>query len=209
MATTPTFTRPEQRSAERAPLAVLRAAKLVTQAGEYVCMVRDVSTGGVRIQMFHAVPADDHAFLELGNGEVYPMIRVWTRDRQAGFRFPTPIDVAAFIAEAGKYPRRAIRLRIRRPGLAYSGGIVRNITLRDLSQTGASFSCRDYLALFQPLVLSIDGLPECSGWVRWRQGQDYGMVFEATCRLDQLAAQALVLQPLGDDKPQAGQALTA
>lgn len=198
MATSPLAPLSEQRQAQRSAIAVLRAAKLITQAGEYVCLVRDVSTGGVRLQLFHPLPDEEHVFLELGNGEVHPLIRAWVKERQAGFRFLQPVSVADFLAEAGTFPRRSLRLHVRRPGMVYSGGLVRPVELCDLSQTGAHFTCRDYLALFQPLILSIEGMPECQGWVRWRRGQDYGMVFETGHRLDQLAQHALALQPLPD-----------
>jgi hypothetical protein len=193
------------RDAGRTPLAAMRAAKLLCESGEYVCLLRDVSASGVRLGLFHDVPAATHAFLELANGEVYPMLRVWQRERQASYRFTQPIDPAELIAEPVSFPRRPLRIRVRRPGLVYADRVVRPMELRDISQNGACFEADTYLSLGQTLVLSLEALPELNGWVRWRRGRAFGVVFDHGLRLDQLAAYALALQPIAPaaERPEA------
>jgi hypothetical protein len=195
-ATPPRSAPADQRDAGRTPLAAPRAAKLLCERGEYLCLLRDISATGVRLGLFHAVPAATHAFLELANGEVYPMLRVWQRERQASYRFTQPIDPADFIAEPVSHPRRPIRIRVRSPGLVYADRVVRPMELRDISQNGASFEADTYLSLGQTLVLSLEALPELNGWVRWRRGRNFGVVFDHGLRLDELAAHALALQPI-------------
>ena len=190
------------RDTGRTPLAALRTAKLLCERGEYLCLLRDVSAGGVRLGLFHNVPAASHAFLELANGEVYPMLRVWQRERQASYRFTHPIDPTELIAEPESHPRRPIRIRVAHPGLVYADRVVRPMELRDISQNGASFEADTYLALGQTLVLSLEPLPELNGWVR---GRAFGVVFDHGLRLDELAAYALALQPIppAADAPEA------
>ncbi len=185
----------ELRHTGRTALAAMRAAKLICESGEYVCLIRDVSATGVKLGLFHDLPEISHAFLELANGEVYPMLGVWRSARQASFRFTQPIDPAEVIAEPGAHPRRAIRLRLRKPGMAFAEGLLRTIELRDISQNGACFESDTRFPLGQTLVISLDCIPELTAWVRWRRGRSYGVVFDSTLRLDQLATFALALQP--------------
>ena len=60
----------EQRGAQRFTL-LIRAAKLVTSKGEFICVIRDVSTTGVSVKLFHQVPDEDEMALELQSGDLY------------------------------------------------------------------------------------------------------------------------------------------
>ncbi|MBS0254239.1 MAG: PilZ domain-containing protein [Proteobacteria bacterium] len=194
-ATSPASPAPQLRGADRSSL-LLRIAKLVTQSGEYVCLVRDVSWTGLRLRLFHELPDETFVFLQLANGEIYPVEKIWTKGDQAGFRFAEPVDVSEFISEPSPWPRRPIRLKIEAPGLAFVGSTAISVNLKDLSQGGARVEAFGHLMIGQPLRLLIDGLPERWGRVSWRRGFDHGMAFEHQFRLDELAAHALTLQPL-------------
>lgn len=188
----------ELRGADRSAL-LLRVAKLVCQTGEYVCLVRDVSWTGVRLRLFHDLPDERFVFLQLANGELYPVELMWAKGDQAGFRFTQPIDVNQFITEPSPWPRRPIRLNITAPGLAFVGSTAISVQLKDLSQAGARFEAFGHMMIGQPLRLLVDGLPERWARVAWRRGFDHGVAFEAKFKLDELAAHALALQPLTKD----------
>ena len=119
---------------------------------------------------------------------------------QAGFQFVQPIDVDAFVEEAGDYPRRPIRLSLECHGQLFSGGRGAPMVLRNISQGGACIETTLWLALHQTVRLVIDGLcergsPGIFAQVRWRNRYDHGLAFDRAFRLDELAAQARVLQP--------------
>jgi hypothetical protein len=99
----------EQRVAPRFTL-LIRAAKLVSGQGEFVCVIRDVSETGVSVRMFHAQPGCAEFELHMPGGTAYRVVPVWQRDNEAGFRFAEPVDVAQLINESGDYPKRGIRL---------------------------------------------------------------------------------------------------
>ena len=185
----------EMRGAQRFTL-LIRTAKLVCESGEFLCIIRDVSETGVRLRLFHALPDERFVFLQLANGEVYPVELMWTKEGQAGFRFTQPIDVEHFIAEPSAWPRRPIRLNIAAPGLAFVGSTAISVNLKDLSQAGARIEAFGHMMIGQPLRLLIEGLPERWGRIAWRRGFDHGLAFEAKFKLDDLAAHALALQPL-------------
>ena len=185
----------EMRGAQRFTL-LIRTAKLVCESGEFLCIIRDVSATGLRLRLFHALPADGHMALELANGEVYFVERVWERDSHAGFRFATPIDVQAFIAEVSPYPRRQPRLRLQFPAVLSCEGQASVATVRDLSPQGARSETTRFLALSQRLKLEGDLFPAMIAKVCWRSGADYGLVFEQVFSLVAFAMLAAKLQGL-------------
>ena len=183
----------EMRGAQRFTL-LIRTAKLVGASGEFLCIIRDVSATGVRLRLFHQLPADDRIALELTNGEVYFVERVWERDSHAGFRFAAPIDVEGFIAEVSPYPRRQPRLRVQFPAVLSAEGQASVATVRDLSPQGARIETTRFLAIGQRIKLEGDGFPATLAKVCWRSGPDYGLVFEQVFTLEGLAVLAADLQ---------------
>ena len=190
----------DMRGAQRFTL-LIRTAKLVCESGEFLCIIRDVSETGVRLRLFHALPAEPRMALELSNGEVYFIERVWERDSHAGFRFAAPIDVQAFIAEVSPYPRRQLRLRIQFPAVLTSDGQASVATARDLSPQGAKIETTRFLALGQRVRLEGDRFPATVAKVCWRSGREYGLVFEQVFTLEALAVLAAGLQQVSDSPP--------
>ena len=184
------------RGAERFTL-MIRMAKLLCASGEFLCVIRDVSETGVRLRLFHALPGDPRMALELGNGEIYFVERVWERDGHAGFRFAAPIAVCAFIAEASPFPRRQMRLRIAFPALVTAAGVAGPVEVQDLSTQGARIVCDRFLAIGQPVRLEADKFPKIFAKVAWRSGSDYGLAFEQVFAFEALALLAADLQGLG------------
>lgn len=184
----------EQRQARRSSL-MLRTAKAVCQSGEYVCIVRDVSAGGTRLRFFHDVPAETRIFLMLANGLTYPVERVWAQGDSAGYRFASPIDLSAFIAEPGRYPHRGVRLRLERPALVTTGGIDSRAMLADISTRGARVVGGSRYPAGSLVRLEVDGLPLRFGNVCWRRNHDHGIIFQEAIPLDQLARLLFKLQP--------------
>lgn len=176
----------EEREAPRFTL-LIRAAKLIAAEGEFICVIRDVSHSGVSLRGFHTLPVSESLWLELQSGERYAIKPVWSRGLEAGFRFLHAVEVGALVAEAGRFPKRQLRLNIAFPvELAFIGGRV-HAEVVNLSQQGARIECDSLLAIDQPLRLCSGPLPEVRARVRWREGREYGLVFDDTFTLSQLA----------------------
>jgi hypothetical protein len=176
----------EERAAPRFTL-LIRAAKLVSDQGEFICVIRDVSETGVSLRGFHALPDEGRQWLELQTGERYPIEPVWNRGLESGYRFTEEVEIAALVAEAGRFPKRQLRLNIAfEVELAFIGGRVLAEVV-NLSQQGARIECDALLAIDQPLRLCSGILPEVRSRVRWRRGRTYGLVFDDTFSLSQLA----------------------
>ncbi len=176
----------EEREAPRFTL-LIRAAKLIAPHGEFICVIRDVSETGVSLRAFHVLPVGGPQWLELQTGERFAIEPVWRRGHEGGFRFVDAVEVERLVAEAGRFPKRRLRLNIAFDvELASLAGRIRAEVV-NLSQQGARIGCDALLAIDQPLRLCSGLLPEVRARVRWRNKREYGLVFDDTFSLSQLA----------------------
>lgn len=183
----------EDRAAPRFTL-LIRTAKLIAVSGDFIAVIRDVSESGISLRGFHRLPVGDGLLLELRTGEQYRLQSVWDRGNEAGYRFIDTVDIVRLIAEASRYPKRQIRLNLSFPvELAFLGRRV-PAEVVNLSQQGARIVCQEMLAIQQPLRLLSDFLPEVRARVRWRKDTGFGLAFDDTFSLNQLARFGALVQ---------------
>jgi len=200
----------DQRQGQRFTL-LLRAAKLVTDAGEFLCLVRDVSDKGLKAQLFHPLALDRPCQIELGDGERIAMECVWQRGDQAGFRFSQgPVMVQHLIEENGPFPKRHLRLRIDPPlpVLTCVDAVSEIGQMCDISLHGAAVALDRRLPLGAQVRIEARGLPRLHARVRWRRGGMHGLVFQQGFRLDELARLGWQLQSGQPETPNFSAALT-
>lgn len=203
----------DQRSGQRYTL-LLRAGKLVLEAGEFLCLVRDVSDRGLKVRLFHPLAIDSACEIELGNGERLKIERVWQQGGQAGFRFAQgPIDIHTLIDESGPFPKRHLRLRLDPPLplMLTADGLTEAGALCDISQHGGAVAIDGRLPIHAQVRINSPQLPEIHARIRWRRGGMHGLVFQQGFRLDELAELAWHLQMPGEDstdQPKSASALT-
>jgi hypothetical protein len=187
----------EQRAAPRFTL-LIRAAKLVSAQGEFVCVIRDVSESGVSVRLFHALPSCQQYELHMPAGAVYLVERVWDRDNEAGFAFAQAIDVGRIINETGEYPKRGLRLGLCFPVRVSTLTQTSEAEVENLSQQGARLECGSLLAIDQNIRIEAPDaagvMREVRAKVRWRRERHYGVVFDDTFALGDFARLAARLQ---------------
>ena len=189
-------TGPDQRAAPRFTL-LIRAAKLVADQGEFVCVIRDVSETGVSVRLFHSLPRCETFELEMPSGGQYEIRPVWERGNEAGFEFTRPVQVAKLITEAGEYPKRGLRLGLCFPIQVSSLGKANEAIVENLSQQGARIVCEGRFAIDQNLRIDGEEMKEVRAKVRWRSDDSYGVVFDDTFTLGDFARLAARLQAPG------------
>lgn len=183
----------EQRSAPRFTL-LIRAAKLISPAGEFLCVVRDASESGISVRLFHPLPKDVALSLEMPNGDCLALERVWEEEGKAGFRFAGKVGIERIVDCPSRFARRAVRVNVEVPCELLAG--IRRVpgTIHNLSQQGALIATTDKLSLMQRVKIQADGMPEITGKVRWRRNDRYGLSFEDTFQFAELAALAFELR---------------
>lgn len=185
---------PEQRASPRLTM-LIRTAKIISSSGEFLCVVRDASEGGLRVKTFHPLPVDVRVILELGSGERYAVEKIWEQGDSAGFRFEDPVDLERFVREAPPGLRkRQVRLCCPLAATLWSAGEPHPVVLRDISQQGAGVHCPKHLAMDERVRLEIENMPVIYAKVRWRRHGLFGLIFEETFRLDELARLTAPLQ---------------
>ncbi|MEL6529911.1 MAG: PilZ domain-containing protein [Pseudomonadota bacterium] len=186
----------DQRVAPRFTL-LIRAAKLVADQGEFVCVIRDVSETGVSIRLFHKLPPSGAIELHMPGGERYDIKPVWERGNEAGFEFAAPVKVAKLITESGEYPKRGLRLGLCFPITVSTLTQSCEAIIENVSQQGARFSCDGLFAIDQILQLEGEEMKNVRAKVRWRRDSAYGVVFDDTFTLGDFARMAARLQAPG------------
>lgn len=177
----------ERRSAPRLTL-LIRPAKLVVDAREFLCVVRDVSEGGIKVRLFAPLPEHRELIIEFDTGERHPVQFVWQEGDLAGFVFAADVDIDRLIAShQSDYPRRQPRLNVDFEAVLCTAGLRTPVIVRDISQRGASIECSGWLMIDELVRLESKVLPTLHAKVRWRRPPRYGLVFEQTFQLPDLA----------------------
>lgn len=184
----------EQRVAPRYTL-LIRAAKLICDAGEFLVVIRDVSESGISVRTFHHLPQAPNMVIELQNGDRHELTLVWQEQDRAGFRFAEMADIARIIASPSRFTKRNVRLNLEAPAEVKCGSDrVEDAQIVNLSQQGAQIACTCRFAIDERVKISAAGLPETLAKVRWRKDGMSGLVFEDTYQYGELARIAARLQ---------------
>ena len=183
---TPVSPAPENRESQRFTL-LIRAAKLVTDKGEFLCVVRDVSDTGLSVTLFHALPPFRRVIIEFQNGDRHLAEPVWQRDDRAGFRFLDGADIVRIIESPSDFSKRPMRVSTNLAGLLQAGLERHEVEMLDISQQGARLACDVELPIDRRVKLLVEGLPETDAKVRWRRNGECGVVFENHFQIGELA----------------------
>ena len=177
----------ELRSAPRYAL-LIRTAKIIADGSEFLCIIRDASATGLKVRLFSELPQARAIHVELVTGDRYRVELVWQADDHAGLRFLQAIEIEQFLDEnLGTFPRRQVRLRIALEAVLRLGGEAVPIALKDISQQGACIESDKLLLVNELVRLETDVARPLFAKVRWRSHPRYGLIFEHTFKLDELA----------------------
>jgi len=184
----------ELRSAPRFTL-LIRTAKIIVDGREFLCIIRDASATGLKVRLFCPLPQARETFVEMANGDRHQVELVWQADDYAGLQFLQEIGIEHFLDESrGSFRRRQVRLRIALAGMLHSGGEAVSIAFRDISQQGAGVESDKWLLINELVRVETGVTPPLFAKVRWRSHPRYGLIFEHTFKLDELARISAPLQ---------------
>ena len=184
----------ERRADVRSKMAVYRSATLRWNGKEVLCLIRDLSTGGMMCRSLAKPAKDDRVEIEMRSGECIAGTAAWTRDGQLGIRFDRQIDVATLLNPRERNPRAPVqrmpRLNAGCPAILVAEELRRNVMLLDLSQGGAKIEASG-VHEGDRVKLGIAGLDTRSGTVRWTKAGRAGIAFHNPIPFDSLSGWAL------------------
>src|SRR3954467_15733331 len=105
-------TRPDRRSDERY-VSLLRVGALTIQGRRELCLIRNVSAGGMMIRPYSAIAVATALSIELKQGDTVTGIAQWSENGLVGVTFDEAIDVLALLnVTAGKPRPRMPRIEL-------------------------------------------------------------------------------------------------
>jgi len=178
--------RPDRRNGERY-LSLLRVGAMLIDGRRELCLVRNVSAGGMLIRPYSPISAGTAVTIELKHGETVSGIARWIEDGMVGIAFDQPIDVVALLtsSEDGQQPRMP---RIELSCTAWvreDADIYRTRTI-NISQGGMCVEGDPRLRVDVDVIVSLAGLGPLAGLVKWKEGDRYGIGFNRVLAVNEL-----------------------
>lgn len=173
--------RHERRLVNRA-VAVLRVARLISDEGDQLCVVRNVSQTGVMVDTAQPPAPGDAVWLEFSTTVKVRGIVRWVVDYRFGVEFDAATDILKALDQpAGRLRRQRSRApRFVREGKVQIGGAARPAegTILNISLGGVRAAVgRSDLAPGMRVKLDIAGLTTRDGQVRWIRSGIVGIWF--------------------------------
>jgi hypothetical protein len=182
---------PERRQQERF-LKILRVGTLVIGGRRELCLIRNISAGGLMAHVYSNVAPGQRVTVELKTSQQVSGEIVWVRDANAGISFDTEIDIEELLANPAVldngWRARAPRIEVDRPANLRAGARMHRIRTRDISQSGLKIESDANFEAGDAVVLMLDDFPPIPGVVRWQSGRACGISFNEVVPLSELIA---------------------
>ncbi len=181
--------RPQERRSDGRVLPTLRVAKLVSERGEQLIRIRNMSAGGLMAECNQLPQVGDVASVEFSSQKI-PSSIVWIREGMVGLKFDQNIDLGELLA--GRKPRhgfrpRPPRLEVHCRASVKVGKVYYNVDVHDISLGGVKVEPIDEYCVGKDVVVVIESLRPVRGEVRWFKDRRAGIVFDEELRFEELA----------------------
>jgi len=177
---------PERRNDER-HMSLLRVGSLMIGERRELCLIRNVSVGGMLIRAYSQIPAGTRVAIELKQGEPVHGTALWVQDELVGIGFDGPIDVVALITNPADAPRpRMPRLEVRCTAWVRQESVVHRTRAINISQGGIRVETSRTIPAGAQVTVTLPGLPPEQGLVRWSEEDACGITFNRVMALSRL-----------------------
>ena len=171
---------PERRTGER-HLKILRVGTLILNGRRELCLIRNISAGGLMAHVYSLIQPGEQVAVELKTNQQIAGRVVWTRGGNAGIQFDAVVDVAELLAnppvmDNGWRPRSP-RVEIDRTARLRAGARTVWGRARDISQTGVKIETDQAPDEGVEVVITLEGFRTVHGVVRWRSDTVCGIAF--------------------------------
>ena len=184
---------PERRSSER-HIKILRVGTVIVDGRRELCLIRNISAGGVLAHVYSQLMPGQHVSIELKTSQPVTGRVVWTRGGNAGIQFDAAVDVAELLAapqgaETGWRPRTP-RVEIDRMATLRAGARTWWVRACDISQSGVKIETEveETLAAGEEVVITLEGFRPLPGVVRWSKDDSCGISFNQLIPFGELIA---------------------
>ena len=180
---------PERRNQER-KVTILRVGTLVIDGRRELCLIRNISAGGLMAHVYSSVQPEQRVTVELKSNQPIEGRIHWVEGANAGIAFDTPVDITELLSnpqvlENGWRPR-APRVEIDRMATLRVGARTFWVHTRDVSQGGVKIDTDQKFDVDTEVVVTLENFRPLSGTVRWQNDRACGIAFNALIPFEQL-----------------------
>jgi len=180
----------EDRRKQDRHIAMLRLAKIKTEAGEGWGFIKNLSATGMMVEVHPNFELGDRVSALLTEDQVLTGNVRWRKKALAGIEFSTPIDIAKVLSKPnearGGRISRLPRIEMKHPINLYHGSRLIHGDICDISPAGICVTTDFTFEIGKNLRLSVPQLLDIDGTVRWQSGNRVGIVFSKRLPLDDL-----------------------
>jgi hypothetical protein len=165
---------------------LLRVGVLQTEAGRELCLIRNISAGGLMAHVYSEIAVGARAEVELKSGQHVSGTVIWAKKRAIGVQFDGTVDVADLLTVCSSGPRpRMPRIEADCFASVRAGARTYRARTRDISQGGVKVKIDAELPIGEAVV-TLSGLRPVSCAIRWSDGEFAGIAFNEIVPLGEL-----------------------
>ena len=179
---------PDRRGGERY-LRLLRIGAIIVDGRRELCLIRNISAGGMMIRAYSPIEIGAVLSIELKQGDPVRGTVQWVENDLTGVAFDRPIDVLQLLAPQGERPRpRLPRVEIDCAAWVRQDGDIVRARVTNISQGGVCVTSTAKLNVGGDAVVTLPGLTPAAGVVQWSNDGMYGISFNRSLVLSELVA---------------------
>jgi hypothetical protein len=172
-------------------LTILRVGTILIGERRELCLIRNISAGGLMALVYSRLVAGDRIAIELKTNQQIPGKISWVRDSTVGIEFDERIDVAEVLSNAtlldnGWRPRMP-RVPVEKMATLRAGARTYWVTVQDVSQGGVKIEADQPLEVNGEAVVTLENFRPVTGVVRWRRGNLAGISFNQVIPFHELS----------------------
>lgn len=172
------------RRADERHMTLFRVGTLILGDRRELCLVKNISAGGVLIRAYCPLEPDMKVHVELKERQPVSGVVTWINGTDAGITFDERVDVIDLLKSSGDDPRpRMPRIEVHCVCFVREGAILHRSNMLNISQGGLSVETPNAINVNADVTVTIPGLPTQDAVVRWADGNRYGLSFNAVLPL--------------------------
>jgi hypothetical protein len=162
-------------------LTILRVGALIIDGRRELCLIRNISAGGLMAHVYSGIEVDQRLSVELKSDQNVPGRVLWVDEANIGVGFDEPIDVEEILAvqavSANGWRPRLPRVEVDRLGTLRAGARTFAVSTCDISQGGVKVEIDQPLQPGEEVVFTPEKFRPVQGVVRWYHGGVCGISF--------------------------------
>lgn len=181
--------RPAERRVDNRLIPLLKVAKLISDSGERLIRIRNISAGGLMAEIGDCPSVGEKVAVEMSSQKI-PSSVIWIREGMIGIRFDQTVDLGELLA--GRKPRhgfrpRPPRLHVDCKASVRLGTVYYTVEVHDISLAGMKVEPIENYCVGREVTVVIESLRPIKGEVRWYSDRRAGIVFKKPLDFEELA----------------------